>query len=256
MSLDNLETLNSANDRIVYGMDHENWTDAQRDLYDFGSRVAVAKYSSLADLTGVDEVCRVTKHIANLPTMIDYKLHDNPDTMEKRARAITTVGASIITVHAGTTDSALKSTIKGVNEALGEEPESDRRVWVLGVTVLTSVDDDDCVSIYGDNRAHKVKEFAGLAADCGLNGVVCSVQETEAIKNDPNTEYLKVFVPGIRPYFMPEKNDQAMTATPAEAIRAGADFIIPSRAISRAKDFGLTGGEAVQIIAEEISEAM
>ncbi len=106
---------------------------------------------------------------------------------------------------------------------------------VIGVTVLTSLDQDD-LSMVGlrDNLRDQVLRLADLAQCCGLDGVVCSPYEIKALRKQCGTDFTLV-VPGIR---LPgsAKDDQKRTMTPAEALTHGADYLVIGRPITQASD--------------------
>jgi orotidine-5'-phosphate decarboxylase len=122
---------------------------------------------------------------------------------------------------------------------------------MLGVTVLTSLTREilmDELGIRHGLRAH-VKQLSGLALNSGLDGVITSVKEAEIVRNHCGMEFL-IITPGIRPSWTPP-DDQKRTATPKEAIRAGADYLVIGRAILQQAD----PLKAVELITLEILAA-
>lgn len=176
---------------------------------------------------------------------LDLKLHDIPATVRAARRAAERYGVRFLTVHCET------------GEPLAEPAASaGSPTALLGVTVLTSVDQaalnaagwyDPKVTI--DDLALR---RAALARDAGCAGVVCSGNEARAIKQRFGREFL-VVTPGIRPAWAAVPgDDQRRATTPAQAIAAGADFLVVGRPIRDAKD----PGEAVECIVDEIAEAL
>jgi len=121
----------------------------------------------------------------------------------------------------------------------GAEEESEKlgisRPKILGVTVLTSMD-GEALKKSGVNKSpeEQVLNLAGLARDAGLDGVVASPKEITAIRNAAGKDFL-IVTPGVRPEGA-ETQDQKRTATPKEAVDAGADYIVIGRPITKASD--------------------
>ena len=126
------------------------------------------------------------------------------------------------------------------------------RPRLLAVTILTSMDAQSMkeVGIGGPPKVRVVK-LAQLAKKAGVDGVVASVQEAKDIRKACGREFL-IVTPGVRPEDKSggkKKDDQARTATPAQAMRAGADFIVVGRPITAASDPRM----ATQAIVDEIA---
>lgn len=121
------------------------------------------------------------------------------------------------------------------------------RPKVLGVTILTSLGDDDLAEIgmHGTAR-ERVTRLASLASTCGLDGVVCCPEEIEAVREACGPDFL-IVTPGVRPEGA-ELGDQRRAKTPAEALRAGADILVIGRPITGAAD----PAEAARKIAAEL----
>lgn len=202
-----------------------------------------------------------------LYTMLDGKYHDIPETVEGHVREATLAGASLITVHASGGYNMLTAAVKGRDK--GRELTRDvfrqaainRIGGVLGVTVLTSLQ-EECYSIFDiphddiGGIQKKVIQFAHMALDAGLDGIVCSAFELEAVCRNSNFDGLLKVVPGITPTFAQKAGDQKRTASPKDAINRGADLIVVGRAINNASDYSLTKAEAVQAVVEEIKEGL
>ncbi len=154
---------------------------------------------------------------------LDLKFHDIPNTVASSARAITRLGVFMFNVHA----SGGLSMMKACLEASEEESEKlgVTRPRILGVTVLTSLD---------KKSDEEVLDFARMAKEAGLDGVVASPQEIDPLRKEFGKDFL-IVAPGIRPKGT-EKADQKRTATPEEAIKKGADYIVIGRPITKAKD--------------------
>ncbi|HSW62052.1 MAG TPA: orotidine-5'-phosphate decarboxylase [Dissulfurispiraceae bacterium] len=165
---------------------------------------------------------------------LDLKYHDIPNTVARAAVAATRLGAFMFNVHASGGLDMMQRTVLAVNELCAREGLS--RPRIIAVTMLTSMTNDilrNELTISHPVKTH-VRTLAALAQKAGLDGVVSSPQETAMIKEQCGKEFL-VVTPGIRPSWTPP-DDQRRTATPQEAMRDGADFIVMGRAILTAED--------------------
>lgn len=165
---------------------------------------------------------------------LDLKYHDIPNTVAKAAVAAARMGVFMFNVHASGGFDMMQRTVSAVNELCVREGLS--RPRIIAVTMLTSMTNDvlkNELTISHPVKAH-VRTLAALAQKAGLDGVVASPQETAMIKELCGKEFL-VVTPGIRPSWTPP-DDQRRTATPQEALRDGADYIVMGRAILKADD--------------------
>ncbi len=239
--------------RIIAAQDYDTWDEALEGLQGYGELIGADKLNSLADLVGVPEATETVNRYGLIP-FIDYKLHDIDETMRKRARNLTRNGAGIITLHALADVKAMEAAVKGVEEAL-EADSSLNRPLLLAVTVLTSHNEMRTQELFGHGRQGMVKKLAHMAVDAGIEGLVCSPQEAEMVRKDPKTESMVLVLPAIRPRYAVKPDEQATATTPRVAIEAGGDLLVVGRPLTEAASYGLTGREAVEIIASEISKA-
>lgn len=152
--------------------------------------------------------------------MIDAKFHDIPNTVANATKKLAGWGAEIVTVHA----SGGKEMIEAAVENLPGK--------IAAVTVLTSISPEDCVALFGDEPPYMVRSLATQAKEAGASFVVCSSLDLGIL----DTIDLPKIVPGIRPLWFQEKGDQKRTATPVEAMEAGAGFLVMGRPILKADD--------------------
>lgn len=165
---------------------------------------------------------------------LDLKLHDIPNTVSRTARVATRLGVFMLNMHASGGLDMMKRTRDVVVETCLKENLP--RPRLIGVTVLTSLTTEalkDQLCVPHSMRTH-VKHLAKLAFNAGLDGVVASGHEIEAIKNSCGKNFI-VVVPGIRLSWNPP-DDQKRTITPREAFRTGADYIVLGRAIMQEED--------------------
>ncbi len=173
---------------------------------------------------------------------LDLKFHDIPNTVGHAVAAAARLpGVRLMTLHAAAGLIALRAA----REAVGDRKN---RPALLGVTVLTSFDLGMLQQIGMEGTLEsRVLALAQLAKDAGLDGVVTSAYEAPAVRREFGPEF-KILVPGVRPASA-DVNDQSRVATPGEAVRAGADYLVVGRPITVAKN----PREAALAIVKEIS---
>jgi orotidine-5'-phosphate decarboxylase len=163
---------------------------------------------------------------------LDLKLHDIPNTVARAAAQATGLGVSLFTVHAAGGPAMIAAAVRGAREEA--ERVSGPLPRVFAVTVLTSLDRSDLEAIGMQGSPEEaVLRLAGLAKEAGADGVVASPREVAAVRSCLGRELL-VLTPGIRPEGE-ASDDQKRTMSPAEAVRAGADYIVVGRPIIRAE---------------------
>jgi orotidine-5'-phosphate decarboxylase len=201
--------------------------------------------SRLFTLEGPDLVRRLVDSGARV--FLDLKFHDIPNTVAQAVDAAVRTGAWMINVHASGGTAMMQAAARAGAEAAAA---THRPVPLLiGVTVLTSMDDAALTST-GVSRPlfDQVLALAGMAQAAGLQGVVASPHETSAIRAACGEDFA-IVTPGIRGASAgQEKNDQARTMGPAEAVKAGATYIVVGRPIIAAPD----PRAAAQAIVEEL----
>ena len=181
-------------------------------------------------------------HKAGGEVFLDLKFHDIPNTVAKAGAVAAGLVVKMFNVH---TLGGLKM-MEAVRESVDKTCKRGRRPIILGVTILTSMDEGAIkqVGIQGPIRK-RVLQLAELAKKAGLGGIVASPLEVKDIKKKLGKNFILV-TPGIR---MPDSkpDDQSRTMTPKEAIKSGADYIVVGRLIREAKE----PVEAVKKILEE-----
>jgi orotidine-5'-phosphate decarboxylase len=159
---------------------------------------------------------------------LDLKFHDIPNTVAGAVRSACTLGVRMLTVHAG----GGRKMLEAARAAAGESAQPP---LLLAVSALTSLGDDECLEIGVQLPvAGWVDRLAGIACDAGIPGLIASPLELRSLRRRFSGR-LQLVTPGIRPSGSPA-HDQARSATPREAIEAGADFIVVGRPILRAGD--------------------
>ncbi|HSX18132.1 MAG TPA: orotidine-5'-phosphate decarboxylase [Candidatus Saccharimonadales bacterium] len=247
-------------DRIIVALDNMDWTQASETMDKVGRYVGMGKANSIAQKLGWLHAVDRLAHLG-VRTMADAKFHDIPETVRLQVKEVTESGASLITVHASGGEAMLKKAVEGreegkknINQNLPITLRNPEVLGgILGITVLTSLDEEECVSIYGDTPERKVTEFARMALDAGVDGIVCSPKELKAIRAISALDSLVTVVPGITPLWAKKPGDQKRVSTPIEALRDGADFEVIGRAITQPPE-GMSQAGAARIIADELAE--
>ncbi len=184
-----------------------------------------------------------TMHERGLRVFLDLKFHDIPNTVAGSVAAATSLGVWMLNVHA----SGGSAMLRAAAQAAARSGTPGARPLVLGVTVLTSLEEADLRTAFGITRTLKeqVQYLAREARSAGLDGVVASPHEIMDIREACGSTFL-IVTPGVRPA-QADRGDQRRVLTPGEAIRAGADYVVVGRPILAAKD----PVEAAHRIAEE-----
>jgi len=226
---------------------------------------AVELACALMDCTGFFKVglellssagVSVVRTIAGLggKVFFDGKFNDIPNTVAGASRALTRLAVKMFDVHAMAGLEVMKSAVRASTEEasrLGIE-----RPLILGVTVLTSIEQvamNEQLRIPGSVVEHVV-HLARLAEEAGLDGIVASPREIEAIRKSVSKEMMLV-TPGIRPYWA-AKQDQKRIMSPGEAVLKGASYLVIGRPIIKPPAEIGTPVEAAKRIAGEIAVAL
>lgn len=261
-----LERLQLPSDRIIIAYDGMEWPQILETAADVGPYTGHGKTNSKHVRRGADFAVNTLAENGQL-TMLDSKFHDIPGTVEDSVYEATLAGASLITVHAAGGIDMLKGAMKGRERARSEVRSPFMKSSlplignVLGITVLTSLK-DEAFSIFNLDRddkdaiKKKVVEFAYMALDAGLDGIVCSPLETEAIRANSNFDGLLVVNPGITPRFAVQAADQARSKNAQQAMEAGANFVVVGRGINKANDYSMTKAEAAIETGKEVAAGL
>ena len=231
---------------------------------DFDSLSTALKFAQrVSDLVGMFKIGNqlftsagpeAVKQVAALGNAIflDLKFHDIPNTVAGAVLSAAAMpGLQLVNVHALGGPAMLRAAAQAVSAGV---PMGADRTRLIAVTVLTSMEHKTMREVgIGGTPLTRAVRLAQLTKKCGVDGVVASVQEAKAIRKACGREFL-IVTPGVRPTEKSgakKNDDQARTATPAEAIKAGADFLVVGRPIIAADD----PRAATQGIVEEIAAA-
>lgn len=166
-------------------------------------------------------------HQRNFDVFLDLKYHDIPNTVARAVRSAADLGVWMVDLHASG-GLRMMEEAKRILEPYGKDAP-----LLIAVTVLTSMEDLDLLQI-GINASpmEQVLRLAHLTQRAGLDGVVCSPQEVEILRNACGEDF-KLVTPGIRPIGT-DFGDQRRVMTPTAAIRAGSDYLVIGRPITKA----------------------
>lgn len=161
----------------------------------------------------------------NFALFLDLKFHDIPNTVQGAVRSAAMLGARMLTVHLAGGEAMCRAAVQGRAQAVAN---GGKGPLLMGITVLTSEGGMDAASVQ-----EQVLRRAVMARSCGLDGIVCSGLEAAAVKKRCGRDFL-CLCPGIRFVGTQGADDQARVCSPAQAARAGADFIVMGRPITQA----------------------
>jgi orotidine-5'-phosphate decarboxylase len=231
----------TAKEKIIVALDLPNLTSAVRLVEELGETISWVKVG-LQLFTAEGPAIIQAMKIRGLKVFLDLKFHDIPHTAVEAVRSAVALGAEMATIHLSGGSDMVRSAVEACKNS---------SLLVLGVTVLTSLDDDQLKEVGIQRTAQEqVLELVALGRRCGLRGVVCSPLEIAAVRSKFGNS-LTIVTPGVRPSDS-SLDDQRRVMTPADAVRAGADFLVIGRPITAAAS---PRGAAVRI-ADEISESL
>jgi orotidine-5'-phosphate decarboxylase len=202
---------------IIVAADGMEFAEVDKLINQLGDRIWGLKFNDLLLEFGsaiVDKLCRRTN------VMVDPKLFDIPNTMTNGISLLALSGASIATVHLSAGVTALKACVRAA---------ASTKLQVFGVTVLTSMSDEEVMEVYNAHRPFVVQQFMLMARRVGLSGIVCAADSVELAKKLG----LKTIVPGIRlDDILVKDDDQVHKAIGIP----DADYIVVGRPITKAPD--------------------
>jgi len=210
-------------DRIIVALDRSNREDILRLVESLRGRVGLFKIGLQAFVANGPSIVREVAADGGR-VFLDLKLHDIPNTVAKATEAAGALGVSMLTIHAAGGSNMIRAAT-----AVQTKPT------VLAVTMLTSLGDDDIEAIgFSGGSSENAVRLARLAQSSGADGAIASPHEIHVIREACGPSFL-IVTPGIRGPGE-EFGDQRRTMSAAEAIAAGADYIVVGRPITDAKD--------------------
>ena len=216
----------------IVALDVPSAEDALRQARALGARCRFYKVGSELFTAAGPSVVRALREEMGADVFLDLKFHDIPNTVAGAVRSAARLGARLLTVHASGGTPMLEAARRAASDEAGDG------CGVLAVTVLTSLEPAVLAGAWGRSdqleMEREVLRLAGLAADAGLHGIVCSGAEVAAVRARFG-DRLAPLVPGIR-LAGGTTHDQHRVMTPLAAQRAGARYLILGRAVTAAED--------------------
>ena len=239
--------MNQGKDYIIFPLDVPTVDEAKNYIELLAESVGLFKVGLELFVRSGPKIIEFIHTKSAARVFLDLKLHDIPATVGRAMARISDLGVAFATVHVGETQRMLEAAVEG----------SRGKVGILGVTVLTSVCAQDLKTAgyredFYDDLRRTVMRRAQIAHKTGCAGVICSGLEAQQIKERLGKDFLAV-TPGIRPaWTVTQKEDQQRITTPAQAVTAGADYLVIGRPIRDADN----PEQAAARIAEEIENVL
>ncbi|HAQ4447608.1 orotate phosphoribosyltransferase [Enterococcus lactis] len=225
--------MNQLNQRPIIALDFSTWQEVEDFLRFFPEEEKLfVKIGMELFYQEGPEIVRYLKD-AGHDVFLDLKLHDIPNTVEKAMRGLAKLGVDVTCVHAAGGIRMMEAAMRGLEEGT---PEGGKRPLLLAITQLTSTSEEE---MHADQLIEvplekSVIHYANCAKKAGLDGVVSSAWEVEAIKETAGDEFV-CLTPGIRPEGT-VAGDQTRVVTPSQAREIGSTFIVVGRPITQATD--------------------
>ena len=222
--------MKQAKDYIIFPLDVPSVEEAGKYITLLSNDVGMFKVGLELFIQAGPEIIRFIQKSGDAGIFLDLKLHDIPETVFRAMKQIAEMGVTFATVHCGESRKMLEAAVEG----------SGGQVGVLGVTVLTSVSDEDILSAgfreeFSSDMSKLVMKRAESAKKAGCAGIVCSGLEVKKVKETFGADFAAI-TPGIRPAWEVRKDDQQRVTTPAQAVKNGADYLVIGRPIRDAAD--------------------
>ena len=231
----------TAKEKIIVALDVPNLASAVSLVDELGETISWVKVGLQLFTAEGPSIVHAMK-TRGLKVFLDLKFHDIPHTAHEAVCSAVALGVGMATIHLSGGSQMVRSAVEACQNS---------SLLVLGVTVLTSLDDDQLNEIGIQRTAEQqVLELVALGQRCGLRGVVCSPLEIAAVRSKFGNP-LTIVTPGVRPSDS-SIDDQRRVMTPADALRAGADFLVIGRPITAAA----SPHQAAARIAHEITDSL
>ena len=239
-----------AKNKLIVALDYNNLKDVEKIVEELGNYVSIYKVGLEIFLNTKGEIIDYL-HKRGKKIFLDLKFHDITNTVKMACANAIRKKVFMFNIHCSNGSKTMKKVAELVKESGSES-------LLIGVTVLTNLGEEDLQEIFRSSMKLEevVLNLANLAKKSGMNGVVCSPQESKKIKEMAGKDFVTV-CPGVRPKFTlnadnKSNDDQTRIMTPSDAIKQGVDFLVVGRPITKAED----PVKAAEMILEEISEAL
>lgn len=233
-----------ARKRVIVALDVDNLEEAEAHVRDLASYVGSFKVGlELLTAVGAPKVVECI-HALRGQVFFDGKFSDIPNTIAGAARVVAGLNVKMFDVHASAGVEAMMAAVDNRGSSL-----------VFAVTVLTSLEENTAQLIFGGTTKAKVLQMARDAKIAGCDGIICSPQELRFLSEHRELDGLLRITPGIRPAWA-VAGDQKRIMTPAEAVKAGASFVVIGRPITKPPPEIGTPIQAARRIEEEIASVL
>ena len=234
-----------AKDKLILALDVNDPVHALEIVERFSDWVNTFKVGLELFVSAGPEVVRGI-HERGKKVFLDLKLHDIPNTVSGAAKVIADMQVEMFNIHASGGMEMMKRTKETVVEHCLKN--NLKKPKIIAVTVLTSISQEEFKKEMGFQHSIKthVKHLASMAFRAGLDGVVASGHEIDAVRNVTDPNFI-IITPGIRPSWAPP-DDQRRTMTPSEAVHRGANYLVVGRSVLRQPE----PEKAIELISIEI----
>ena len=210
-----------ANSKIIIAIDSYEHDQASHILEQLNPSLCMIKIGSIT-FNSLGKEFIYLAHGKGFEIFLDLKLHDIPNTVQKSIEGLITLPIKMLTIHTSGGIKMMQAAMQAVK---------DIEIKIFGVTVLTSLSDEDTNYIFRREAQDQVKAMLDLAEEARIDGIVCSPHELHLVT--PRSSLLSI-TPGIR--FTSSDDDQRRIMTPKQAIELGADFIVIGRPITESNN--------------------
>lgn len=238
----------SAKERIILALDVDSIEEAQKIVLELKDYVGFFKIGLQLQSCGFEVSEMIKSHGSKV--FYDMKFHDIPNTVARASANLVKKGIDFFDLHIKGGSKMMSATVKLANETAKRyemEPPT-----ILGVTLLSSFGQKTLTQELNVNMSidEYVSRLARTALDSGLKGVVASASEAPVIREECGEDFL-IVCPAVRPTWS-VVNDQVRVVTPADAIKAGVDYMVVGRPVTNADN----KVDAIELITQEIKEAL
>lgn len=241
---DRNQFINNPKEKLIIALDFNSMNEATKLIDELGEEAIFYKVGLELFLYTKGEIIEYLAS-KNKKVFLDLKFHDIPNTTAMASLFAAKQNIFMFNVHTSGGKRMMEKTVEEIKKI-------NKNNLIIGVTVLTSLSENDIKNMFSSNLALKdlAVNWAKLGKEAGLDGVVCSPKEANIIKKECGENFITV-CPGVRPKWA-DINDQERTMTPKEAIENGCDYIVVGRPITRSDD----RVKACKMIIEEIAEGI
>lgn len=241
---DRNQFINNPKEKLIIALDFNSMNEATKLIDELGEEAIFYKVGLELFLYTKGEIIEYLAS-KNKKVFLDLKFHDIPNTTAMASLFAAKQNIFMFNVHTSGGKRMMEKTVEEIKKI-------NKNNLIIGVTVLTSLSENDIKNMFSSNLALKdlAVNWAKLGKEAGLDGVVCSPKEANIIKKECGENFITV-CPGVRPKWA-DINDQERTMTPKEAIENGCDYIVVGRPITRSDD----RVKACKMIIKEIAEGI